>query len=293
VASGFAGMQYSTNGGVTALYAPAAPLTLAFAAGILGRSNLMTHRLLLAIGMFAAGTIRAQLTFEAASIRVSASDNSGFSVTRKPAGITATNAPFEYLVEVAYQTKLVDWSHVPDSLRLQRYDMVAKAAGKLSGDQYWEMLRALLEDRFNLKFHRETKESQVFALVFAKNGTAPGPKLTPSQNPDCPANPDGSNFCGVQVGYGSMFGQRIPLTRIARELGPFAGRPVQDRTGLTGVFDFELRWTPDQLDSKSTAVDSWPSLTTAIEEQLGLKLKSEKGQIEILVIDHLEKPSEN
>lgn len=254
----------------------------------------MTRRALLAVGMIAAaGAIRAQLTFDAASIRMSASDSSGFSVARKPAGITATNAPFEYLAEVAYQTKLIDWSHVPDSLRLQRYDMVANAGMKLSGDQYWEMLRALLEDRFNLKFHRETKEGPVFALVFAKNGTTVGPKLTASQNADCPANPNGSNFCGVQVGNGSMFGQRVPVSRIARELGPFAGRPVQDRTGLNGVFDFELRWTPDQLDSKPAAIDSVPSLTTAVEEQLGLKLKPEKGQIEILVIDHLEKPSEN
>jgi hypothetical protein len=71
------------------------------------------------------------------------------------------------------------------------------------------------------------------------------------------------------------------------ELSPFAGRPVQDKTGLIGVFDFELGWTPDQVESKS---DSGPSFTTAIEEQLGLKLKSEKGQIEVLVLDHLEKP---
>ena len=94
-----------------------------------------------------------------------------------------------------------------------------------------------------------------------------------------------------------MFGQRVPLKRIARELSPFAGRPVQDRTGLTGAFDFELRWTPDQVDAGAVKFnsggDSWPSFTTAIEEQLGLKLKAEKGQIEVLVIDHLEKPSEN
>jgi uncharacterized protein (TIGR03435 family) len=68
---------------------------------------------------------------------------------------------------------------------------------------------------------------------------------------------------------------------------------VQDRTGLKGVFDFELKWTPDQVESKSNFNDSGPSFTTALEEQLGLKLRSEKGQIEVLVIDHLEKPSEN
>jgi uncharacterized protein (TIGR03435 family) len=239
----------------------------------------------------AAGLLQAQPAFEAASIRVSTADNPGFSVVRRPDGITATNAPFEYLLEVAYQTKLVDWSHVPDSLRLQRYDMLTKASGKLTGDQYWEMLRALLEDRFNLKFHHETKESQVFALVFAKNGTTPGPKLTSSPDSDCPASPSGSNFCGVNSGNGQMRGQRVPLERIARELSTYAGRPVQDRTGLTGVFDFELRWTPDQVEARGD--DSWPSFTTAVEEQLGLKLKGEKGQISVLVIDHLDKPSEN
>jgi uncharacterized protein (TIGR03435 family) len=83
------------------------------------------------------------------------------------------------------------------------------------------------------------------------------------------------------------------MERIARELSPYAGRPVQDRTGLTGVFDFELRWTPDQVESRPEGTDSGPSFTTALEEQLGLKLKSEKGRIEVLVIDHLEKPSEN
>jgi uncharacterized protein (TIGR03435 family) len=243
--------------------------------------------------MAATALVQAQPAFEAASIRVDTSDNPGFSVVRRPDGITATNAPFEYLLEVAYQTKLVDWSHVPDALRFQRYDMLTKASGKLSGDRYWEMLRTLLEDRFNLKFHRESKESQVFALVFAKNGTTPGPKLTVSPDTDCPASPTGSNFCGVNGGYGQMRGQRVPMERIARELSAFAGRPVQDRTSLTGLFDFELKWTPDQLESKLDVTDSGPSFTTAIEEQLGLKLKSEKGRIEVLVIDHLEKPSEN
>jgi uncharacterized protein (TIGR03435 family) len=241
----------------------------------------------------AAGLIQAQPAFETASIRVDTSGNPGFGVTRRPDGITATNAPFEYLLEVAYQTKLVDWSHVPDSLRLERYDILTKASGKLTGDQYWERLRTLLVDRFNLKFHRESKESQVFALVFGKNGSGPGPKLTVSPDTDCPASPSGSNFCGVNGGPGQMRGQRVPMERIARELSPYAGRPVQDRTGLTGVFDFELRWTPDQVESRPEGTDSGPSFTTALEEQLGLKLKSEKGRIEVLVIDHLEKPSEN
>jgi uncharacterized protein (TIGR03435 family) len=162
------------------------------------------------------------------------------------------------------------------------------------------MCQTPLEERFKLKFHRITKDSPVFALVFSKNG-ARGPKLTPSQDPDCPANPSVTNFCGVQVGFGAMLGQRVPMTRIAKELTPIAGRPVQDRTGLTGAFDFELKWAPDQLEPRSEAdgiklngaVISGPPFATAVEEQLGLKLRAEKGQIAVLVIDQLEKPTEN
>jgi hypothetical protein len=97
------------------------------------RSVFVACQLLAAAGLVQAQP--AQPAFEAASIRVDTSGNPGFSVVRRPDGITATNAPFEYLLEVAYQTKLVDWSHVPDSLRFERYDMLTKAGGKLSGER--------------------------------------------------------------------------------------------------------------------------------------------------------------
>jgi len=100
-----------------------------------------------------------------------------------------------------------------------------------------------------------------------------------------------------------MNGQRVPMARIARELSPFAGRPVQDETGLSGAFDFQLTWTPDpgepradgdKVKAAGIPVDpAGPSFFSAIQEQLGLKLESKKGQVEILVIDHAERPSEN
>jgi uncharacterized protein (TIGR03435 family) len=241
----------------------------------------------------------AQARFDVASIRVNTS-GVGAGLSRTPGGLTATNADLATFVAMALQTTQIDWSHVPESLRFARYDIVAKSSGKLSGDQYWEMCQTLLEERFKLKFHRIMKDSPVFALVFSKNG-AVGPKLTRSQDPDCPANPSLNNFCGVRGGFGVMLGQRVPMARITRELTPIAGRPVQDRTGLTGVFDFELKWAPEQLEPKSEAdgiklngaVISGPPFATALEEQLGLKLRAEKGQIELLVIDQLEKPTEN
>jgi len=197
---------------------------------------------------------------------------------------------------------MLDLSRVPDSLRSKRFDIVAKAAGKISGDQYWEMLQALLEDRFRLKYHRETKDAQVYALILAKKGTTFGPKLSRSAAADCPVNPTSSDFCGVRTRPGLMIGQQVSMARIARELSPFAGRPVQDRTGLTGSFDFQLTWTPDEYVSNDGPVKqlngvplewSGPSFFPAVQEQLGLKLVSKQGQVEMLVIDRAEQPSEN
>jgi uncharacterized protein (TIGR03435 family) len=258
----------------------------------------MFHRFTFVL-LLATATAGAQARFDVASIRVNSSDAAA-GLSRTPGGLTATNADLATFVAMAFQTAQIDWSHIPDSLRSERYDITARASGKLSGDQYWEMCQTLLEDRFKLQFHRIMKESPVYALVLSKNG-APGPKLTRSQDPDCPAVPSLSNFCGVRLGFGNMLGQRVPLTRIAKELTPIAGRPVQDKTGLRGAFDFELRWMPEQIEPRSNAdavklngaVLSGAPFATALEEQLGLKLRAEKGQIEVLVIDHLEKPTEN
>lgn len=243
--------------------------------------------------------------FEVASVRPNVSGD-GSQFVRTPGGLTAT-ADFNLLLEMAFQTRLIDLSRVPDSLRSQRFDIVAKAAGKISGDQYWEMLQALLVDRFKLTFHRETKDAQVYALVVAKqgakNGTYTGPKLSRSIDAECPVNPTGVNFCGVSPRPGMMIGQRVSMARIARELSPFAGRTVQDETGLTGSYDFQLTWTPDpggsrgdldKLKAAGIPLDpSGPSFFSAIQEQLGLKLQSKKGRVEILVIDHADQPSEN
>jgi len=267
----------------------------------------MTGRVLVAILLTGAALTkfaRAQpaLKFEVASVKPNVS-GAGAEMVRTPGGLTATNTEFSNLLEMAFQTRLIDLSRVPDSLRSQRFDIVAKAAGKISGDQYWEMLQALLEDRFKLAFHRETKDAQVYALVLAKKGTRTGPKLSRSINAECPVNPSGANFCGVGSRPGMMNGQRVPMARIARELSPFAGRTVQDETGLTGSYDFRLTWTPDPGESRADGdkvkaagipLDpSGPSFFSAIQEQLGLKLESKKSQVEILVIDHAERPSEN
>lgn len=239
--------------------------------------------------------------FDVASVRLN-KDAAGGSIIRAPEGLTAHNAEFSRLVEMAFQTRQTDLSHVPEPLRSARFDIVAKSERKISGDEYWVMLRSLLEDRFMLKFHYQAKLMPLYALVVAKKGASLGRTIHLSPDSDCPVNPSGSDFCGVRARPGMMIGQRVTMARIARELSTFAGRPVQDHTKLTGSFNFELRWTPDEYVSSDgqpkilngRPVDtSSPSFFTAVQQQLGLKLEPQRGTVEILVIDHAENPSEN
>ncbi len=102
-------------------------------------------------------------------------------MVRTPGGLTATNTEFSNLLEMSFQTRLIDLSRVPDSLRSQRFDIIAKAAGKISGDQYWEMLQTLLEERFKLAFHREIKDAQVYALIIANKGAKRDPDGTQAE----------------------------------------------------------------------------------------------------------------
>src|SRR5215471_6107116 len=106
----------------------------------------------------------------------------GASILSAPDASDAHNAEFSRLTEMAFQTRLIDLSQVPGPLRSARFDIVAKAERRISADEYWERLRALLEDRFMLKFHYETKDAAVYTLTVAKNGTNLGPKI--SRSPD-------------------------------------------------------------------------------------------------------------
>jgi uncharacterized protein (TIGR03435 family) len=227
-------------------------------------------------------------------------------MSRTDEELVANSNRLQRLLEMAFQTKQVDLTRVPESLRNQCFDVAAKAAQRITGEQHWEMLRALLEERFHLTYHRETKDAQVYALTLVKPGAKLGPRITESPVPDCPATVTSASYCGVSVGPSLMIGQRTAMTRIAQELSVFAGRPVLNRTGLTGHYDFQLSWTPDQGLSENdklagnkvqaagiTLDQSGASFFTAVEEQLGLKLQPQRGQIEVLVIDRAETPSEN
>ena len=164
------------------------------------------------------------------------------------------------------------------------------------------MLRTLLEERFRFTAHSETKEQPVYALVPARIDGNLGPKLKRSTL-DCTGAPS-SQGCGMNTNTtsnsGTMKGGGRSLSDLAAALGNFiVNRMVVDRTGLTGVYDFELSWTPDNLQSTppdgppAAGISDAPSIFTALQEQLGLKLESQRGSVEFLVIDGVQRPSEN
>jgi uncharacterized protein (TIGR03435 family) len=151
------------------------------------------------------------------------------------------------------------------------------------GRQVWrQMMQDLLADRFQLKFHKETRELPVYNLVIAKGGL----KIEPT--------PEGKSS-GYSMGEGKLSGTGIELDSLALSLSGEVGRMIVNKTGLTGRYSMDLKWQPDSMQAGSGAAnaEALPDLFTALEEQLGLKLESTKGPVDVYVIDHVERPSEN
>ena len=189
------------------------------------------------------------------------------------------------MITAAYSVRDDQLLGGPNWLTTDHYDLEAKASGDtpLTRDRGIAMLQSLLTERFQLKVHRETREMQVYELVIAKNG----PKFKRSP-PDATG---GMVTRSTAAGSQRMEATRASMERLARRIGNSAGRPVLDKTGLEGDYAFTLEWT--QGDRAPDAEVNVPSIFTAVQEQLGLKLEPAKDPIEMLVIDRAEKPSEN
>jgi uncharacterized protein (TIGR03435 family) len=259
-------------------------------------------------------------SFEVASIKPNHSRELNISFGFHPGRFVATGTTAKQLIALAYDVRDLQVSGGPSWVDSERYDIEAKEPDsvvaelpKLPPNQRAEQLRlmvqSLLADRFKLKLRHESKEHPVYALVVAKNG----PKLQEAKPGDTYPNgmkgPDGVGHAGMmRMGPGQLAGQGTPMESLARLLSEQLGRTVLDQTGLKGNYDFTLQWTPEQgeammlkgpeggkpgTDNAAPPESSGPSIFTAIQEQLGLKLESTKGPVEILVIDHVEKPSEN
>jgi uncharacterized protein (TIGR03435 family) len=243
-------------------------------------------------------------TYDVATIKASDPNARGSSAGARPnGGFFSKNQPLKSAICDAYNVSFIQCVGGPAWLGSDQYDIEAKPDSatteqllKLSWKQrepvQERMMQALLADRLKLKVHFETREISIFALVVAKGGL----KMHEAQAGDTYANGlkrgDGKPL-GRQsftMGMGNMTAQGILMDTLADNLGNMTGHLVENKTGLTGVYDFTLEYSeydPPKPDSAA------PSIYTAIEEQLGLKLESAKGPVQVLVIDHVERPSEN
>jgi uncharacterized protein (TIGR03435 family) len=276
----------------------------------------------LAFGFGAPGQTGKSPVFEVASIKPIKSIPQGMYFRIQPGGRFSANAiTGKFLLQQAYGVKDSQVVGAPSWLDSERFDIDAKpdeetgaAFDKLSPDerrqQLMLMLQSLLADRFKLSLTHETKDLPVYALVAAKNG----PKLhestykPPENSPDMPRAPGvgGAAQAGMMMnGRGQLTSTYGDMNMLADVLSRFVGRPVINKTGLTGKYDFTLKWTPEEgqgpvMPGARPAGDEAPppdasgaSIFTAIQEQLGLKLEPQKAPMDVLVIQHVERPSEN
>jgi uncharacterized protein (TIGR03435 family) len=274
----------------------------------------------------AAGVADAQSSrpqFEVASVKASPPESTGGQIGRAPGGrLTAKNAPLALLIQNAYRVRPFQVIGGPNWMATDRWDIEARAADgsipQQTGppdpnvpDALALRLQSLLEDRFKLQIHRETRELPVFELSVARAGVKvklsedQGPIRPPEPGAFRPGGPMPRGNISLMFGGGELRAAAIPMANFASTLAMVVGRSVLDKTGLKGLYDFDLIWAPDVGQELRPAgplppgvqlppIDpNGPSLVTAIQEQLGLKLESSKGPVEVLVIDSVSRPTEN
>jgi uncharacterized protein (TIGR03435 family) len=278
------------------------------------------------VGLLNAPCSRAQLpatrpAFEVASIKPSPSDEQGGGYHFLPGGrFTVTNFTLKNLIQVGWHLQAFRVAGGAAWTDSQRYDVEAKAEGNPSEDESRLMLQSLLADRFRLALRRETKELPIYTLAQAKtdgrlgagivaakegNCTTLGDYAGPTPSPE-PGKPPGCGFTerlrpqDKGAALAQLQGLGVTLNLFARLLGNLLDRHVADETGVSGTYDVSLEYALDEnrlaarlMPDAQPSDTTGPSLFTALQEQLGLKLESTKGPVEIFVIDHVERPSEN
>jgi uncharacterized protein (TIGR03435 family) len=231
------------------------------------------------------------LAFDVVSIRPSARTDGAWSLHSTPDGYSAMNVPLRKLIEEAYSKyddKLVVGG--PSWIDSANFDMQAKlapgdadAAQRLPYSQRSAMLQPVLIDRFHLIAHHETRQIPVFFLTASKQGAHLEVQANVTKNSGCMFH---------MPNIHTLSAENCTVDSLIQVLRPAAGRIVLDHTGLIGIYDFSLHWTPDNTPVDSPAAGG-PSIFTAVQEQLGLKLEPATVPLDILVIDSAQKPSPN
>jgi uncharacterized protein (TIGR03435 family) len=235
--------------------------------------------------------------FEVASVRQNTSGDRWESLSPITGGrFTARNVTVAWLLKTAYHVEPFQISGLPSWTNSERYDVTARAADPAAtADQIRAMLQSLLADRFQLVLHRETRDLPSYALVVARNG----PKLTKAKSDTCPPAASQTEPCGGFRIYkrSQMWGNTVTLRQFAAELTFMMERTVVDKTGIEGLYDLRVEWTPEHFGPEpgdtARPDEPNPTLFTAVQEQLGLKLQSEKAPVEILAVERVSRPAEN
>lgn len=226
--------------------------------------------------------------FDVVSVKPNKSGETALRLDVQPGGrFMAVNMPLKQFIRAAYTLQLYQIADAPSWVDSERFDIVALTGRDLMAPIVWTpgqyapmqlMMQAVLTDRFKMVAHIEEREAQGYALVL--RSPASTGKLLPAK---VPCVPD----CGMKIASGTVSAHDVPLPQFAELLSQLTGRRVIDSTGLTGNFDFDAQWAPESQQGVSDA----PSLFTALQEQLGLRLDSRRVPTPMLVIDAIERPT--
>jgi len=206
-----------------------------------------------------------------------------------PGRFTLTGYSLMSLIESAYSVREYQVLNAPGWMSSERWTLEGELTQPVRMFSYMQLLQPVFADRYHLKVRRETRTMTIYLLMVAKGGL----KLKPAEE-------------GAQQGtrYGNMIvDKKYDVARLAQDLSGNLNIPVVDKTGLKGIYDMDLEWTPDPArrdfgdvrdpDDIPAPAPSRPEIFTAIKEQLGLELKAEKGPVDVIVIEHAERPTPN
>lgn len=261
-----------------------------------------------AIPALAQSAPAAMPAFDVVSIKPYGPDDMMIGIRSTADGIAVTGMPMHMILREAFGVSNDRLIGEPAWVNTARFDVDAKVAAEdaakfkaITERQRWAMLLPALEDRCELKIHHETREALVYTLIVARGGI----KMQPSSPAPAgaKANPRRSEMSADSKGI-TLVGHKADITAIVRAVSLAIGSTVVDKTGLTGTYDYRLEYAPESragmpamhtpdVGPSAPPEISGPSIFTAVQEQLGLKLEAKKEKVDVIVIDHIEQPAPN
>ena len=231
-----------------------------------------------------------------ATVKVNNTGSGSSRISITDAVLQATNIPLAMMLEVAFDVRPEQILGLPHWAQVDHYDIVAKVVDMdqqqlrgLSDDQRRAMMQQLLAERFHLQSHTETRTLPILELTVAKEGI----KFAEWKKPADDQNPNQGKG-NMRVNNDEMSASGVPMDRLVRFLASQTHMPIVDKTGLKGTYNFQLKWQREEAGPDSGLHDqALPSIYAALPEQLGLKLESGKGPVNVLVVDYIGQPSEN